>query len=435
MSFNTLFVAVLACLSFSAFSEAGTCDTEDFGIVYDGSTVFTVTHNTSTCSCVGGFATGANSTSSFGGVVSINAPPSSSQPALSVSSASTAGALSVQGAFSLNGYDMLATLTALSAQLASVLITVNSVATNSPAGGLITIFNEPFVGTGLPGWTFTNSPSAQFQIGPAVYSSCGSGKGNDPAADHSSPASNLLGCVIGGCYVQTGTAYNTYATSPIIDTSQCASPNATLTFWRVLGSSPNNHNVIDILTAANNWVNIYDSVGGIAGASWAETTWSSKTYSILHNSYSLFQLRWGLQEAAAGNPDGAGWSVDDITLTCMGKQATNKTFTWNFSLGTRVTTWYVKLVNASITSASVLSAQIDGLAVARPTIRTVAGDRVLGWWETLDLAGSMSAGVPAVVHVVSITLDQSSYELRSPSYVGLTSVPGSLPLIVATQAP
>eukprot|EP01116_Phalansterium_solitarium_P024723 TRINITY_DN913_c0_g1_i2.p1 TRINITY_DN913_c0_g1~~TRINITY_DN913_c0_g1_i2.p1 ORF type:complete len:403 (+),score=121.95 TRINITY_DN913_c0_g1_i2:119-1327(+) len=402
MSFNTLFVAVLACLSFSAFSEAGTCDTEDFGIVYDGSTVFTVTHNTSTCSCVGGFATGANSTSSFGGVVSINAPPSSSQPALSVSSASTAGALSVQGAFSLNGYDMLATLTALSAQLASVLITVNSVATNSPAGGLITIFNEPFVGTGLPGWTFTNSPSAQFQIGPAVYSSCGSGKGNDPAADHSSPASNLLGCVIGGCYVQTGTAYNTYATSPIIDTSQCASPNATLTFWRVLGSSPNNHNVIDILTAANNWVNIYDSVGGIAGASWAETTWSSKTYSILHNSYSL---------------------------------ATNKTFTWNFSLGTRVTTWYVKLVNASITSASVLSAQIDGLAVARPTIRTVAGDRVLGWWETLDLAGSMSAGVPAVVHVVSITLDQSSYELRSPSYVGLTSVPGSLPLIVATQAP
>jgi hypothetical protein len=174
------------------------------------------------------------------------------------------------------------------------------------------LFSDSFANAGL-GWTL----GTQWQIGPAVASTCAGGStGNDPATDHTPTADNgVAGIAIGGCY---GTAiHGAYClTSPVVDIS-AATGSVYFSYYRHLHTDyPSFISSYTQVFNGTSWVTVYDvpCCNFVNDASWAY-----QQFDVTAHKNANFQVRFCYSSGpSSGIIDGGGWSVDDVVLhSCL----------------------------------------------------------------------------------------------------------------------
>jgi len=165
------------------------------------------------------------------------------------------------------------------------------------------------------GWTGLGG-TGEWQIGPAVGGTGGSGAG-DPSLDHTPTSDNYL---LGNDLTSSDGSYNSsmsttyWITSPYLD---CSGFNEVqLSFYRWLGveSSTYDHAFLQVFDGAS-WVTLFENSGTIDESSWNEQLYDVSIYA---DSNPDFQIRFGI-----GPSDGSvtycGWNIDDIILTGYGQ--------------------------------------------------------------------------------------------------------------------
>jgi hypothetical protein len=170
------------------------------------------------------------------------------------------------------------------------------------------IFFETFADNSQ-GWTL----DAEWQIGPAVPSSPGSGGctvGGDPAADHTPTADNgLAGVVIGG-NAETVLHGFRYLTSPVIDTSDVSQLTLSLERWLLSDYTPFMQNHVEVFDGTT-WHVLWAS-GPPPGIQ--DTSWNHMTFDLSPYANAALQIRIGFNIDSDGMWTCGQWSVDDIML-------------------------------------------------------------------------------------------------------------------------
>lgn len=178
---------------------------------------------------------------------------------------------------------------------------------NMVVGDRVVFFNEDF--TVEQGWTGLNG-TAQWQIGPAIGGSGGSGN-PDPSDDHTTGADKMI---MGNNLTSTGTYANNisateWVTSPMIDCSNAS--GVIMTYYHQLGvESPSyDHAYFEVFNGTS-WVTLYSNSGTTNESGWQESVYPLDSIADANPS---FQIRFGF-----GPTDGSvqycGWNIDDISL-------------------------------------------------------------------------------------------------------------------------
>jgi uncharacterized protein (TIGR02145 family) len=172
--------------------------------------------------------------------------------------------------------------------------------------GNVTVFEEDFSDNNA-GWSL----DTEWQIGPAISSSCAVCPGNDPSEDHSLSVDNgVAGILIGGC---TGGSLHGYyfLTSPIIDLSGVPG-NLQLEFWKHLHSdyAPYMNNKVEVFNGSA-WIQLYASP---ASTCENDLAWTLLSYDVTPYKNVAFRVRFGYSIEAGGSYNSGGWSLDDIRI-------------------------------------------------------------------------------------------------------------------------
>jgi hypothetical protein len=173
--------------------------------------------------------------------------------------------------------------------------------------GPIVYFSDDF-NDSSKGWTM----DTEWQIGPAMASTCQNNGGPDPTTDHTpSPDNNgVAGIVLGGCENPVVHGYY-YLTSPAFDTSM-ATGSVIFGYYRWLNSdyTPFMTNTIDVWDGTT-WVNLWMS-GAFPPV--ADTAWTYVSFDVTAYKNAAMQVRFGYQIGSAGVYTVSSWNVDDVLV-------------------------------------------------------------------------------------------------------------------------
>jgi hypothetical protein len=157
------------------------------------------------------------------------------------------------------------------------------------------------------GWTM----DTEWQIGPAMTSSCQNYNNPDPAMDHSPSSDNgVAGIVVGGCESPIVHGYY-YLTSPAFDTST-ATGSVIFGYYRWLNSDydPFMHNGVDVWDGTT-WVNLWTS-GSAPGIS--DNAWTYVSFDVTAHKNAGMKVRFGYNIGSAGVFTVSSWNVDDVLV-------------------------------------------------------------------------------------------------------------------------
>jgi hypothetical protein len=152
---------------------------------------------------------------------------------------------------------------------------------------------------------------SEWQIGPAMPSTCQIYGNPDPAMDHSPTSDNgVAGIVIGGCESPVVHAYY-YLTSPPFDTSM-ATGSVIFGYYRWLNSDydPFMHNTVDVWDGTT-WVNLWTS-GGAPGVS--DNAWTYVSFDVTAHKNAGMRVRFGYNIGTGGVFTVSSWNVDDVLV-------------------------------------------------------------------------------------------------------------------------
>jgi len=169
-----------------------------------------------------------------------------------------------------------------------------------------TVFEEDF-SDNTAGWTL----GTEWQIGPAIGSTCFGYGSQDPTNDNSPSADNgIAGAVIGGCITTALHGYY-YITSPIINTAGMT--NLTFEYFRMLNSdyTPFMNNTVEVFDGAT-WQLLWQS-GASPGVQ--DPAWVFQSFNISAYANANMQIRFGHNVGNAGAFTVNGWNIDDIAIS------------------------------------------------------------------------------------------------------------------------
>jgi len=172
-----------------------------------------------------------------------------------------------------------------------------------------TVFFSDTFSSASQGWTL----GPEWQIGPAMASSCGFSVGNDPATDHTPSADNgIAGVVIGGCYQHV--AHGDYCMeSPVIDANPPGS--VFLSYYRHLHSDYPNFMSSHVDVSSNGgstWTPVYSVP---SGQSQNDTQWTFASFDVTPFKSATMKVRFCFSIGTVGGLfTGGGWNVDDVVV-------------------------------------------------------------------------------------------------------------------------
>ena len=152
----------------------------------------------------------------------------------------------------------------------------------------------------------------EWQIGPAMASSCATNGNQDPAVDHTPTADNgIAGIVIGGCEDPLATHPYYYLTSPPFDTS-VATGSVFFGFYRWLNSdyAPYMTNTVEVYDGTS-WISLFTSGGAPAIQ---DAAWTYYSYDVTAHKNAKMQVRFGYQIGSTGVFTVSSWNVDDVLV-------------------------------------------------------------------------------------------------------------------------